>query len=118
MEANYGATFGKMAMNLKVVNLELQAAGAREVLLRNVFHIAGLLITFALGIVMFMAPGFEEISGFIEYTEFTKSLTGQQTVSYFVSAVSIVDGIILLADAKKRSLHDKIANTLVIETKD
>ena len=117
MEANNSATVGKMALNLKVVNLELERASLGEVLLRNIFHIGGLLITLFFSILVFTDPGFAEITGFMEYSQYIQQFKGMQYVNYLVSALSIIDGIVMIADDKNRSLHDKIAKTLVIESK-
>src|SRR4051812_19711680 len=39
MEYRYGATIGKMALTLKVVDYDYKKAGLMQILLRNVFHI-------------------------------------------------------------------------------
>jgi uncharacterized RDD family membrane protein YckC len=117
MEASKGATFGKMALNLRVVNEDLEQASLGEVLLRNIFHIGGLLITLFFTIIMFSDTGFSEITGFMQYSQYTQQFKANQYVTYLVGLITIIDGIVMIADNRNRSLHDKIAKTLVIESK-
>lgn len=114
MEFLYGATLGKMALKLKVVNLQYERATLGEILLRNIFHLAGSLLTLFFTIGVYTDPEFESISGFTEYTAFTRNFVVLQFISYASGFITIVDGIVLLADKQNRSLHDKIGQTFVI----
>jgi uncharacterized RDD family membrane protein YckC len=115
MEYTYGATWGKMALKLKVTNLELETASLQEILLRNVFHIVPTLISLVFSIGMYMDPGFQSISGFMEFSTFSEQFTSLQTISYMSGLITIVDAIMLAADSQKRSLHDRIGGTLVLD---
>jgi uncharacterized RDD family membrane protein YckC len=117
MEYTYGATLGKMALDLKVVNLELERANLNEIILRNIFHIGGSLLSLIFMIVVFNASGFEEISGYMEYAAFSQNFVGLQAVNYLTTLVTLIDAIVLIVDEKKRALHDKIAGTFVIDSK-
>ena len=114
MEAVYGATLGKMIVNLKVTNLQFETASTGEILLRNVFHIAPSLITLVFNIQVFNDPGFASVSGFGEYSVFIQRIPVLQYISWATSLITIIDAIVLLADQQRRSLHDKIAGTVVI----
>lgn len=116
MEANYGATLGKMALKLKVTNLDLQPANLQEVLLRNIFQIVPTFITLFLTIGVYNDPGFQSISGYGEFSLFSAQFKGLQYTNYALGLVGVIDAIVLLADSQKRSLHDKIAGTVVIES--
>jgi uncharacterized RDD family membrane protein YckC len=115
MEFREGATFGKKALNIKVVNLQLEKADLGEVLTRNVFHIAGAVISLFFSIMIFMQPGFDEITGFMDYSRFSQQFKGAQYAQWIIGLITLVDVIMLIADSRKRSLHDRIANTYVIE---
>lgn len=115
MEYVYGATLGKMALKLKVVDAQFDKAGLQEILLRNIFNIVPSLITLVLTIGIYISPEFEEINGFMEYSQYSSQFTSLQIVTYISYFITIVDAIVLLADSRKRSLHDKIAQTYVIE---
>lgn len=113
----YGATLGKMALRLKVVNLQLEKANLQEILLRNIFHIVPSLVSLFLTIDIYNEPEFTEITGFMEYTMFTQQFVVLQSISTVSGLITLVDGIVLLADKQKRSLHDRIGKTYVIERK-
>jgi hypothetical protein len=53
----------------------------------------------------------------MEYAVFSQNFASLQTVNYVTSAVLLIDTIVLIADEKKRSLHDKIGGTYVIDGK-
>jgi uncharacterized RDD family membrane protein YckC len=114
MEFIYGATLGKMSVNLEVVNLQFEKPSLNEVLLRNVFHIGGVVISLIISIVVFTDPGFEEVSGWIEYSAFSQNFPGSEISQWLITVIVLIDLIVLLADEKKRSWHDKIAKTYVI----
>jgi len=115
MEFTYGATFGKMALKLKVTNTDFEKADLLEILLRNIFHIVPQLITLLLTITMvYNNPDFESVSGWGEYTTFTQQFSVLQYVNYAAGLIMIIDAIMLAADEQKRSLHDRIGGTFVI----
>lgn len=115
MEMVYGATFGKMAFDLKVVNLKFETASISEVLLRNVFHLVpsllGLVVTFG----VYQLSGFESVSGYGEYSEYLSSFTILKTINLVHGLLFVADTIVLLADRNSRAWHDKIARTCVIQ---
>ena len=115
LEFYYGATLGKMAVGLKVVNLELQKASIEEILLRNIFYIVPSVISLYFSIEIYRDPGFADIDGFIEYSAFSQQFKIPQYVTWASALITLVDGIIMLADNQSRSLHDKIGKTLVIK---
>lgn len=115
MEFAYGATFGKMAFKLQVLNKNLERATLSEILLRNVFHITPTLITLFFTIFLFQSPEFQSVSGYAEYSEFISGFSRMQYINWLTGLVAIADAIVLLADKCNRSWHDKIGATCVIE---
>lgn len=115
MEYVYGATLGKMALKLKVVDAQFEKAGLQEILLRNIFHIVPSLVTLFFTLDIYLSPEFEEINGFMEYSQYSGQFKSLQIMNFVSGLITIVDAIVLLADSRKRSLHDKIAQTYVIE---
>jgi uncharacterized RDD family membrane protein YckC len=115
MEFYYGATLGKMALNLKVTNLDFERADLQTILLRNIFHIAPPLITALLSFGIYSHPDFEAVSGYIEYSAFSRQFVGPQIVNSIAGLIVIVEAIMIAIDDQKRSLHDRIAGTYVIE---
>lgn len=114
MESAYGATWGKMAMKLTVTNLNFEKASLGEILLRNIFHIVPTLIILFFSIGMYNDPAFQSVSGYGEFTTFSKQFPASQYTSYVSGIITIIDAIVLAVDQQKRSLHDKIGGTLVI----
>lgn len=116
MESLYGATVGKMALDLRVVNLEHGRADIRAVLLRNVFHIGQSVMTFFLSLTVFTSQAIESVSGYLEF-----SIASQSSLSTIVNLVTfvivIIDLVVMLSDQRNRSWHDKIGGTYVVERK-
>lgn len=115
MEATYGATLGKMALNLKVVNLEYEQASLAQILMRNIFHLVPSIISLFFTVMIYADPEFESISGFMEYSAFARSYGALGVISSLSAVVTVIDGIVMIADEKSRSLHDKIGGTYVID---
>ncbi|MBT1699208.1 RDD family protein [Fulvivirgaceae bacterium PWU4] len=115
MESLYGATLGKMALKLKVVNGNFEMAGIGTILLRNSLSLVPSIVTLAMTLPVYFHAEFASVSGFMEYTSFIEGHTSAQVVNMFSGLITIVDGIVMMADNRSRSLHDKIADTLVID---
>ena len=114
MEFRYGATWGKMALKLRVTNLEFEEANLAAILLRNIFQIVPALITLLFTLDMYNDPAFESISGLMEFGTFSQQYDSLQYINYAVGLLGIIDGIMMAADQRKRSLHDRIGGTVVI----
>lgn len=114
MEYMYGATLGKMALRLKVVNLQFEKASLEEILLRNVFHIVPSVISLFFSIGMYNDSEFLEIDGYLEFATFSQQFQSIQIISWVSSCITLVDLIVMLADDRKRSLHDRIGKTFVV----
>lgn len=115
MEYIYGATLGKMALRLRVVDAQFEKAGLQEILLRNIFHIVPSLVTLAFTVSIYLNPEFQDVDGFMEYSQYTGQFKSLQIMNFVSGLITIVDAIVLVSDSRKRSLHDKIAQTYVIE---
>lgn len=115
MECLYGATLGKMVLKLTVVNSDLEMAGVGTILLRNSLTLVPSILTLVMTLPVYFHADFGSVSGFMEYTTFTQGHTSAQLVSTLSGLIAIVDGIVMMADNRSRSLHDKIADTLVID---
>lgn len=115
MEHLYGATLGKMALRLQVVDSGFGKAELGAILLRNIFNILPGLFSLAVSVQIYADPGFEDITGFTEFTQFGNQFPANQMVSFVNLAIMLTDSIMLGIDEQKRSLHDRIAKTYVIE---
>ncbi|HEV8513079.1 MAG TPA: RDD family protein [Cyclobacteriaceae bacterium] len=115
MELMYGATWGKMALKLTVTNKNFERANLSEILFRNVFHIVPQLISLLITISIYNNADFESVSGWGEFTSFSQQFPLLQYFNYASGSITIIDAIMLAADDQKRSLHDRIGGTFVID---
>lgn len=113
MEAEYGATLGKMACKIKVVSLDFEKADAGTILLRNIFDIGQMVVNVLIILVAYsnLVPSTLDFDLQLQDSRFLAS----QIVSAVVAVIAIVEGVMVMTDPQRRSLHDRIAGTYVIE---
>ncbi|THD67423.1 RDD family protein [Robertkochia marina] len=117
MEYKYGATVGKMLLNLRVIDENGSNIDFEKSLLRSLIVITPALLYIPTHYLAFQnsyilsADGFFEFSNRVAFTYPTMSL-----FTNLFSIVFIVDGIMMASDSvKKRSLKDRMAKTFVIK---
>jgi uncharacterized RDD family membrane protein YckC len=115
MEYTYGATWGKMAQRIVVVNYDFEKPSLETILLRNIVGIATAAATFLSTLYVFSLDGFKEVTGFIEYTTFMEQNNQVNTVNNVMSLVSLIDVLMMLSDKQNRTYHDKIGKTYVVK---
>ncbi len=97
MEGYYGATLGKMALNIKIINEQHQTINMEESIIRNspwiLSNIAALLLV---------------ISPFGSLSSMLISIQGLAGLFLFVSAIFVI------FDERKQALHDKFGNTFCV----
>lgn len=113
MEALYGATIGKKVLNIKVVNIELTNIGWKESLLRNIFNLLSSTSSLIVSVMLFTSAGFEAVASYSEYAIYASEFSST-SLSLITGLLFIVDAIFMLTDDRKRTLHDRIANTYVV----
>jgi uncharacterized RDD family membrane protein YckC len=115
-EYRYGATPGKMALRLKVVNYEFQQASLAQIITRNIFGILSGLIVLVIGIYTFSQPEFLSVSSLQQYSRL--GYTGMATLTWecFIFIILLIDFSFLVSSADSRSLHDRMGRTFVIRT--
>lgn len=113
-EYKNGATPGKMALRLRVVDNEFQKASLGKILARNIFQIISTLLAFCLTIYAFYQPGFEYASTSIAYTALGNVRTISLIINFVIFSVYIIDLIVMLTSDESKSLHDRIGGTYVI----
>nr|WP_299339032.1 RDD family protein [Allomuricauda sp.] len=118
MESYFGATLGKMALNLKVTDLEYNKIGFEKSLLRSLIVILPSLIYVPVYYLAFGNPTITDTNGFMEFsTALANAYPASTIVTNIFSVVFITDLIVLLTDGskKQRSLKDFMAKTYVIK---
>ncbi len=114
-EYKYGATPGKMLTKLSIVNYDLQKITLKQALLRNIFHIISGVISFAVSITMAQSPEFANATTYTSYAVLAGTNQIQSWNSKITGVIFIIEIIFLLRDNRNRSLHDRIAETVVIK---
>ncbi len=115
MEYHYGATVGKMALGIKIVNSELQRLTINNVIFRNLIYFSIQLVNIVVELYQFYNTSENNIGGFESLSDFfTPQVTMSIIFSVFVFVIYVVELIFLLTDEKHRSLHDRIGKTYVV----
>jgi uncharacterized RDD family membrane protein YckC len=115
MEYQYGATLGKMALSLKVVNTDLSKPDLKSAILRNIIYFTPTLIGLIFTLPIFFDGRMDEVDGYMEYSTMLSQVIAVQVINVLGGIITIIDGIVLASDSAKRSIHDRIGDTFVIE---
>ncbi|MCM4162403.1 MULTISPECIES: RDD family protein [unclassified Arenibacter] len=118
MESRHQATLGKMALNLKVTNLNYEQIDFEKSLLRSLIVMIPALFFIPVQYLAFYNPNLLAIEGFWNFSKgVAETYPTMRTFNSIYSLVFIADLIFLLTDSSKRnrSLKDRIAKTLVLQ---
>jgi hypothetical protein len=115
MEYTYGATLGKMAQRIVVVNYDFEKPSFEAICLRNIFGITSSVATLCSMLYIFSRPEFKDITGFMEYSAFASKIPNINIVNNVVSLVYMIDALMMLGDKQNRTYHDKIGKTYVVK---
>ena len=107
MEYRYGATLGKMVLKLRVRNLEMEDPSLGAIFRRNVFYLIPQVLSLWSTLVRYFGRGIESDSLLGDFTIFQYIVIG-------FAFISIIEVIMMAADSRKRSLHDRIGGTVVV----
>lgn len=119
MESNYQATLGKMALNLKVTDLNFERIHFEKSLLRSLIFMLPALVYLPVHYLSFNNPNLMALDGFWEYSQTIATIYPLSGIlNCLFSVLILVDLIVLLTDDSKRqrSLKDRLAKTYVIKT--
>ena len=115
MEYQYGATLGKMAMGIKVINDDGGMLTPNQAIIRYSPWLISNIINVLFTIEMFGLGSFEEVSGFMEYIAFTQEYSSTLTMLNSIAGwLVILSVLVLLFNKQKQAFHDKIAKTYCI----
>jgi len=116
MEAFYGATLGKMALKIRVIdphgnNLTLGKAYVRSFLP----ILVPVVLSFAVLFSLFLTPGFERASSFEEIDELMT--LGNPLLSFLddiATWVLVIDVVVVPFSSRKRAIHDMMAGSFCV----
>jgi len=113
MEYRYGATFGKMAVKIKVVNKELGQITAMQSILRYTPWILSQALSLYSTIALYQHPEFQSTTGWIEVGLLQNELV-DTSLSSLNSLIFIVSCVVVGLTQYKQGIHDMIAGTYCI----
>lgn len=111
-EFKFGATLGKMAIDLKVVNEKFQKISVEQAILRAIPFILGSIM----GILMILLidmDTFDEDIGFLEFAEIMQN-SKYHWLENISNLILLVSCLVVAFDTRKQGLHDKLAKTYCV----
>ena len=120
MESYYGATLGKMALDLKVTDLSYAKINFEKSLLRSLIVIAPSLFYLPVYYVAFQDPQIINTDGFLDFSlKLASTYPAVGFITNILSVIFLADLVVLLVNNSKnaRSLKDIMAATYVIKSK-
>jgi len=119
MNANYGGTFGKLIVGIKIVKVNGETIHYKEAFLRNIVDLVfGVTIVIMQAYTLFKIsdPSHESLTWIKKAGYLYKSMPDSYKPISILNQIWIwSELIILLFNKKKRALHDFIAGTVVVD---
>ena len=115
MEWRFGATVGKMLIQLKVVNEEHKQLTIDQAFGRSIPWVINHLLSLISYFYLFQSDAFYEMNSISNMDALTTPtpITTTSTVYFYIFLVIVGS---LIYDKRKQGIHDKIAKTVVIRT--
>lgn len=113
MEYRYGGTLGKMAVKIKVVNLNFGKISLGQSVIRNYPQWLNQLVSLILAILMFNRQDFQSADTITAVGLIQNTLIPPY-VTLSISMITIVSVIVVAFTEKKQGLHDMIAGTCCV----
>lgn len=117
LEYKFGATVGKMVVKLSILNYDYQKIGLNNSLFRNVFYIVPGIISLILALLIYQVPAYQTSSSIDEYEKVSNTFINTTWYSVITTLIYIIDIVFIFSDSKKRTLHDRIGETIVVQKK-
>lgn len=117
-EYKYGATIGKRAMKLIVVDKSFLKAGLKEVVIRNIFNIVWGIFFSGITLLIFRNAAFASVSSNAEFTLLQNKVFNINPYLVVYCMLIIAEIIFILSDNSRRALHDRLGGTFVVKHAD
>lgn len=115
MEYKYGATLGKMAVSVKVVDYNYAQISLEQAAIRYIPWFINVVISAILTVTLFNTPEFSEVDDFAGIGQATQNLPFY-LYSQVYNFVFLIFIIVVAFNFKKQGLHDMMAKTYCIYT--
>ena len=116
MEYKYGATLGKMAVGIKVVNKDFNQITLEQSIFRFLPWIISQLISLYVTVMLFQHPDFADATGMFEVGYIQGEIVSPW-INFLGSAFLLISCIVVGFTTKKLGIHDMIAETYCIYKK-
>lgn len=113
MEFYYGATVGKMALKIKVVDYQLQFISLDQALIRYLPWVLSVGVNLLATIYIFQLEGFEDVRDFLSYGDLANTTPYQKWVQFSIW-VAPISAFGILFNPFKQAVHDQLAKTYCI----
>jgi len=113
MEALYGATLGKMALKIRVIDTHGNNLTLSKAYIRFLLFLAPVVVSFAALLSLFLNPGFEGASSFEEIYELTLG-NPLYSLSSIAGWVVLIDVVVVAFTRRKRAIHDMMAGSFCV----
>ncbi len=113
MESRYGATVGKMACGLQVIDQQGRRLGIVAAYVRFLPVLAPAVVHLITLVWVFSVPQFQEVSGFLELARLAQQ-SPFRPLSTILSYVGLIDYLTVAFTNRKRAIHDMIAGSYCV----
>lgn len=114
MEYYYGATLGKMAMKIKVLDTGYDEITMGQSFTRAFPWIISTIVNLLVTYLMFQDPDFYDADGFFAFSQFSQEF-GPSVYNNYAAMVLFLSIFFMFWEKRKQTLHDKVANTVVVK---
>jgi uncharacterized RDD family membrane protein YckC len=113
MEYYYGATVGKMAVKIKVVDYQLRAISLEQALIRYSPWVLSVAINLLATIYIFQLEDFAEIQDFLSYGELANATPYQKWIQFSIW-IAPISAFGMLFNPFQQAVHDQLAKTYCV----
>jgi uncharacterized RDD family membrane protein YckC len=114
MEWRYGATVGKMTLNLMVITVDYKLMSLAQSLIRSLPWLLSGAVTIYAAIALMTHPDYPTLAGFKEIAALQSAIV-PMSLNMVVSVFLLASVIVVAFDSKKRGLHDMLAKTYCVK---
>ena len=113
MESFLGATLGKMSCKIKVIDDNGKKLSLFKAYVRFLPFLVSGCIKLAGGLILFLSPQFQSAKSMVELGQAQQG-SSLAVISYPVSALVLIDCIVVAFTFRKRALHDMMAESFCV----
>ena len=113
MESFFGATVGKMACGVKVIDAEGQKLSLFNAYVRAFPFLLSSAINLASAVILYSSPQFQAATSMAEIGQ-AQSQEFLQMVNYAIGLLVLIDCVVVAFTFRKRALHDMLAESYCV----